>query len=97
LSLLYADRGKLDETEKMYMRALQGYEEVLGLKHTSMLSTASGLGLLYADQGKLDETEKMYMRALQGYEALSYEVLARYIHYVESRQSLPSPESANSS
>jgi Tfp pilus assembly protein PilF len=27
LGILYADQGKLDEAEKMYMRALQGKEE----------------------------------------------------------------------
>jgi tetratricopeptide (TPR) repeat protein len=27
LGLLYADQGKLDEAEKMYQQALQGYEK----------------------------------------------------------------------
>ncbi|KAN0067763.1 hypothetical protein V8E54_014010 [Elaphomyces granulatus] len=68
LGLLYADQGKLDEAEKMYQRALQGYEKTLGPDHTSTLHTVNNLGALYADQGKLDEAEKMYQRALQGYE-----------------------------
>ena len=68
LGLLYADQGKLDEAEKMYQRALEGYEKALGPDHTSTLNTINNLGLLYADQGKLDEAEKMYQRALQGYE-----------------------------
>ena len=68
LGSLYADQGKLGEAEKMYMRALQGYEEALGPKHTSTLSTVNNLGLLYAKQDKLGEAEKMYMRALQGRE-----------------------------
>ncbi|KAL9082446.1 MAG: hypothetical protein Q9165_008892 [Trypethelium subeluteriae] len=68
LSSLYADQGKLAEAERMYMRALQGYEEALRPKHTSTLGTVNNLGLLYADQGKLAEAEGMYMRALQGYE-----------------------------
>jgi tetratricopeptide (TPR) repeat protein len=67
LGLLYADQGKLDEAEKMYMRALQG-KEALGQKHTSTLNTVNNLGALYADQGKRDKAEKMYMRALQGCE-----------------------------
>ena len=82
LGALYADQGKLGEAEKMYMRALQGYEdeEVLGPKHTSTLDTVGNLGLLYADQGKLGEAEKMYMWALQGYEeALGMENVDRYI------------------
>ena len=68
LGLLYSDQGKLDEAEKMYQRALQGYEKALGPEHTSTLNTVNNLGILYKDQGKLDEAEKMYQRALQGYE-----------------------------
>ena len=68
MGLLYADQGKLDEAEKMYQRALQGYEKAGGTDHTESLDTVNNLGLLYADQGKLDEAEKMYQRALQGYE-----------------------------
>ena len=80
LGLLYADQGKLDEAEKMYQRALQGYEKALGTEHTSTLNTVNNLGNLYADQGKLDEAEKMYQRALQGYEkALGPELLTTYI------------------
>jgi hypothetical protein len=30
LGALYADQGKLDEAEEMDMRALKGYEKVLG-------------------------------------------------------------------
>ena len=52
----------------MYVRALQGYEEALGAKHTSTLQTVNNLGNLYADQGKLAEAERMYVRALQGRE-----------------------------
>ena len=65
---LYADLGRLDEAEKMYQRALQGYEKAWGPEHTSTLSTVNNLGLLYADLGRLDEAEKMYQRALQGKE-----------------------------
>ncbi|KAN0073071.1 HET domain containing protein [Elaphomyces granulatus] len=68
LGLLYADQGKLDEAQKMYQRALQGYEKAWGLDHTSTLDTVNNLGNLYKNQGKLDEAEKMFQRALQGYE-----------------------------
>jgi tetratricopeptide (TPR) repeat protein len=68
VGLLYADQGKLREAEKMYERALRGYEEALGPTHTSTLGTVSNLGNLYADQGKLGEAEKMYERALRGRE-----------------------------
>jgi Tetratricopeptide repeat len=35
LGVLYADQGKLDEAEKMYRRALQGYEKALGLENVA--------------------------------------------------------------
>ena len=64
---LYSDRGKLDEAEKMYRRALEGFEKAWGPEHTSTLDTVNDLGILYADQGKMDEAEKMYNQALEGY------------------------------
>ena len=64
----------------MYIRALQGYEEALGPKHTSTLDTVTNLGNLYADQGKLVEAEAMYIRALQGYvEVVGPERLSSYL------------------
>jgi tetratricopeptide (TPR) repeat protein len=68
LGNLYKDQGKLAEAEKMYIRALQGKEEVLGPDHTSTLDTVNNLGTLYKKQSKLAEAEKMYIRALQGNE-----------------------------
>ncbi|KAN0085501.1 HET domain containing protein [Elaphomyces granulatus] len=68
LGRIYMDQGKLDEAEKMYQRALQGYEKAWGPDHISTLNTINNLGLLYMEQGKLDEAEKMYQPALQGYE-----------------------------
>ena len=50
LGTLYADQGKPDEAEKMYQRALQGYEKAWGPDHTSTLDTVNNLGLLYANQ-----------------------------------------------
>jgi tetratricopeptide (TPR) repeat protein len=64
----------------MYIWALQGYEEVLGLDHTSTLDIINNLGLLYANQGKLAEAEKMCDQALQGYKnALSLELAPSYL------------------
>ena len=54
LGYLYAHQGKLGEAEKMYQRALQGYEKAWGPDHTSTLDTVNNLGLLYYSQGKLD-------------------------------------------
>ena len=67
LGMLYKDRRKLAEAEKMYQRALQGYKKALGAEHILTLDTVGNLGILYADQGKLAEAEKMYQRTLQGY------------------------------
>ena len=54
---LYKDQGKLAEAEKMYQRALDGYEKAWGPEHTSTLDTVNNLGLLCKDQGKPAESE----------------------------------------
>jgi tetratricopeptide (TPR) repeat protein len=79
LGLLYADQGKLGEAEQMYERALRGYEEALGVGHSSTLQTVNNLGLLYAAQGRLGEAEQMYERALRGYEALGGVCVQQYL------------------
>ncbi|RDW69390.1 hypothetical protein BP6252_08410 [Coleophoma cylindrospora] len=68
LGFLYKSQSKLDEAEKMYQRALDGYEKVCGPDHVSTLDTVNNLGCFYYGQGKLDEAEKMYQRALDGKE-----------------------------
>jgi tetratricopeptide (TPR) repeat protein len=68
LGRLYFDQDKPGEAEKMYQRALQGYEKAWGLEHTSTLDTVNNLGSLYAKLGKLDQAEDMYQRALRGKE-----------------------------
>ena len=68
LGRLYADQGKMNKTEEMYLRALTGYEKAWGPEHTSTLDTVNNLGILYADQGKMNDAEEMYLRALTGYE-----------------------------
>jgi tetratricopeptide (TPR) repeat protein len=66
--------------EKMYQRALQGYEKAWGPEHTSTLDTVNNLGILYKELGRLDEAEKMYQRALDGYaQAFNSDVLITYI------------------
>jgi tetratricopeptide (TPR) repeat protein len=32
---MYSNQGRLDEAEKMYQRALQGFEKAWGAEHTS--------------------------------------------------------------
>ncbi|CAI4214390.1 unnamed protein product [Parascedosporium putredinis] len=68
---LYVDQGKLNKAEKIYKRALDGFEKVSDYNHISTLETDNNLGALYANQGalyanqgKFDEAEKMYKRAL---------------------------------
>ncbi len=52
----------------MYLRALVGKENALGVQHTSTLTTVHNLGILYAKQGKPGEEEKMYKQALSGFQ-----------------------------
>jgi len=58
----------MEEAGKMYLRARKGYEQALGQKHPSTLTTLNNLGVLYSDQSKLNEAEEMYQQALEGYE-----------------------------
>jgi hypothetical protein len=44
LGMLYANQGKLGEAEKMFMRALQGYEEALGMENVDRYIPALILG-----------------------------------------------------
>ncbi|KAF3397529.1 Nephrocystin-3 [Talaromyces pinophilus] len=68
MGILLSDQGNLGKAEKMYQRALEGFEKAWGPDHTLTLDTVNNLGNLYADQGKLADAEKMYQRALEGYE-----------------------------
>jgi len=37
LGTLYADQGKLDKAEEMYIRALKGFERSLSVEHTALI------------------------------------------------------------
>ena len=77
---MYLDQERPAEAEKMYLRALQLRENVLGLEHQLTLSTVNNLGVVYLHLDRLDEAEKMYLRALQGYEkALDPETVSTHI------------------
>lgn len=67
---LFANNGKAQMAEDMYLRALRGHETICGSDHAETLNTVNSLGVLYARQGKLQEAEVMYNRALRGYEAI---------------------------
>ncbi|MCJ1417808.1 hypothetical protein MMC32_004153 [Xylographa parallela] len=75
------------EAEKMYMRALKGYEKAWGAEHTSTPDTVNNLGVLYKNQGKMAEAEKMYIRALEGFKKI-YEADHPRVLLVESNLSL---------
>lgn len=66
LGVLFADQGKLDNAERMYLHALAEYEKVLGPDHLSTLDIINNLGNLYKRQDKLDDAERMHLRALVG-------------------------------
>jgi tetratricopeptide (TPR) repeat protein len=65
---VFTRHGQFSEAEKMYQRALEGFEKAWGLEHSFTLITVNNLGILYTDLGRLNEAEKMFQRALQGYE-----------------------------
>ena len=71
--LLYAEQGKPNEVEKMYQRALQGYEKALGLENVARSrpapKTMRNLGHLFAAQGHLHEAKEMCSRACTGFQA----------------------------
>ena len=64
----YAESDRLDDAERMYDRALAGYQKESGADHTSTLDTVHSLGKLYRSQGRLVDAETMYERALAGKE-----------------------------
>ena len=47
------------KAEAIYLRALQGFEKVLGAEHMSTLDTVNNLGILYNNQGRMAEAEAM--------------------------------------
>jgi tetratricopeptide (TPR) repeat protein len=70
LGLLYADQGKLNEAEKMYQRALQCYENVLGANfetYLPALNTTWNLASLCERQADLPQAKLMYAKALHGF------------------------------
>jgi tetratricopeptide (TPR) repeat protein len=71
LGMLYTDQDKLAEAEAMYDRALQGYEEALGLElilsYLSALNTVFAFGDLFSQTDRKDMAKVIYNRALSGY------------------------------
>ncbi|KZP23813.1 hypothetical protein FIBSPDRAFT_446477 [Athelia psychrophila] len=64
----FLKRGRYNEAETLYERALGGQERQLGADHPDSLATVHGLAILYGQQGRYDDAEQMYQRALGGQE-----------------------------
>jgi tetratricopeptide (TPR) repeat protein len=57
-------KGKYDEAELLYRRALAIREKVLGPDHPDVAASLNNLATLLDKQGKYDEAEPLYRRAL---------------------------------
>lgn len=53
--LVYRHQDRLEDTERMYRRALAGYSRRLGRNHTKLYSVRNGLAELDCQQGKKDD------------------------------------------
>jgi tetratricopeptide (TPR) repeat protein len=71
------------EAERMYMRALKGYEKAGEPEHTLTLDKVNNLGNLYRVQGRLKEAEEMYERALKGREKAEHSSTLNTAHNVD--------------
>ncbi len=58
------DRGKYEQAEPLYQRALTTYERVLGPEHPDTLRSVNNLAVLYRNQGKYEQAEPLLQRAL---------------------------------
>ncbi|KZP31621.1 hypothetical protein FIBSPDRAFT_1037571 [Athelia psychrophila] len=61
-------KGKYEQAEILYRRALTGWEQQLGVNHPDTLAAPNNLALLYYDQGKYEEAGWLYQQALAGQE-----------------------------
>ncbi|KZP23869.1 TPR-like protein [Athelia psychrophila] len=57
-------RGRYDEAEALYQRALVGQKEQLGADHPSTLITVIGIAVLYEHLGRFTEAETLFQQAL---------------------------------
>jgi tetratricopeptide (TPR) repeat protein len=66
--------GRLDKAEKMYQRALQGYEKALKPEHLSTyipaLDNIHNFALLYDVKHQVEDAIVWYSKALSGYETV---------------------------
>ena len=64
LATMYAERGKYEDAEGLYKRALIIREQTLGANHLDVASTLGNLANVYSEQGKYGDAEGLYTRAL---------------------------------
>ena len=57
--------GRLEEGKVLFLAALKGCREALGLRHQLTLACVSGLAYLLQDQGKLDEAKPLVLEVLE--------------------------------
>ncbi|KAI0451347.1 hypothetical protein F5B21DRAFT_487237 [Xylaria acuta] len=68
LGYLYANQGKLKESEEMHHRVLRANEKILRIDHPSTIRSAIALGIVYRDSGKWKKAEETFKRALHSAE-----------------------------
>ena len=70
IGVLYSDQGKLDEAEKMFRQALEGYEEAIGIENMQTYIPALNAMKNLADlvsNTRAEESRIMYRKALAGF------------------------------
>jgi tetratricopeptide (TPR) repeat protein len=61
---LYRSQGRYEGAERLYRRALEGWEEKLGAKHPDTLGTIQNLAIVCRSQGRYEEAERLYRRGV---------------------------------
>ncbi|NIV47976.1 MAG: tetratricopeptide repeat protein [Gammaproteobacteria bacterium] len=56
---MYADQGRYDEAEALYLEALEGRARILGEDHQATLRTRNHLADMYERQGRHAEAERL--------------------------------------
>lgn len=62
LANIYRDKGRYDDAEELYKRALAGREEQLGPDHPDTLRTVNNFTIFLRDRGRVDDTDLLLTR-----------------------------------
>ena len=65
LGELYRQRGKYEQAEPLFERALRLWEQTLGPDNLQVAQVLDSLGVLYGEQGKYEQAELLLERALR--------------------------------